>query len=252
MTRTTASPAIRPAANRGSTDAAEYQQLMSDLFHDLSQPLSTLTCLLEVNLLLSRSLKQLRHDLKVALQQAHTIVHLFRGLRELWEAGEAQQDQQVFSLAGCLREVAADLLPVAEPAKAKLFLASSSDCLVNIQAGRLRQALSHVLEVALGSAAAGSKVEITASEDNQAVRLTVTISSIDERSLKPSAAGSIAESAERKQRELKRRLGLAVARRIFESANGGLRTDEDGERLRIDVTLPLASCPQGEFSGCEF
>jgi hypothetical protein len=244
MTTATASPSMSPAVKPGSvTGDSDYQQLMSELFHDLSQPLSTLTCLLEVNLLLSRSLKQLRHDLKVALQQAHTIVRLFRNLRELWEAGEAQQDHQVFSLAGCLREVAADLLPVAEPAKARLFLASGSDCLVNMQAGRLRQALSHVLEFALASAA-GSEIEITASEDNQAVRATVTIWSIDERRLKASAAASIAESAERRQHELKRRIGIAVARRIFEGANGGLRIEADGKGLRMDVFLPLASCPQ--------
>ena len=101
MTLVATSPAVDAAPGR-TTAEEEYQQLMSDLLHDLSQPLSTLTCLLEVNLLLSRPLKQVRHDLKIALQQVHGIVRLFRGLRELVDAGALQQDQERVSLTACL------------------------------------------------------------------------------------------------------------------------------------------------------
>jgi K+-sensing histidine kinase KdpD len=253
-------PVVDPVFNPGSaTVDAEYQQLMSDVFHDLSQPLSTLTCLVEVNLLLSRPAKQLRHDLKIALKQVHSIVRLIRALRELVDAGNAHQDQQVLPLAGCLREVVADLLPVAELANVKLSLlcrsgTSSSDCLVNFQASRLRQALFHLLEFALGSAAAGAEVKITAGDEDEAARLTVAISAVTISTIviseaggsgpKARAAGGTAESAERKQRELKRRLGLAIARRIFESAAGSLHTEDSGERLWLEVRLPLVSLPK--------
>jgi len=224
-----------------STVNGEYQQLMTDMFHDLSQPLSTLTCLVEVNLLLSRPLKQLRRDLKIALQQVRSIVQLFRNLRELWEAGNVQQDQQVFSLTGCLREVLADLLPVAKSTHVKVTLTSGSDCLVNFQASRLRQALFHLLESALGASPASAKVKITAGEENDGVRVTVEVSLVGGAGSKAQDSGSTAESAERKQREFKRRLGLAIARRIFETADGSLHAEGSGERLWLEVRLPLVS-----------
>jgi signal transduction histidine kinase len=224
-----------------TTAACEYQQLMSDMLHDLSQPLSTITCLLEVNLLLSHSAKQSRHNGQIALQQVRSVVWLFRALRELWEAGNADQDRQVVPLVVCLREVVADLLPVAESAKVKLSLTSNSDCRVNFQASRLRQALFHLLEFALGSSTPGAEVKITAREADEA-RVTVAISAVEVSGSEAKAGGSAAESTEWKQRDLKRRLGLAVAWRIFESAGGNLRIEEAGGRSRLEVFLPLAPC----------
>jgi signal transduction histidine kinase len=48
---------------------------------------------------------------------------------------------------------------------------------------------------------------------------------------------------EGKHRDLKRRLGLAIARRIIERADGSLQTENREERLSLEVRLPLATCP---------
>jgi signal transduction histidine kinase len=205
-----------------------------------------------VNLLLSRPAKQVRHDLKIALHQVHFIVRLFRDLRELVDAGSISEDPQRLPLTDCLREVVADLLPVAELAKVKLSLTCKSEtpasgCMVNFRASRLRQALFHLLESALGSAVAGAEVTMTTSEDGEAARLTIAVSALanlpvatleaDESRSKNRTSGS----AERKQRELKGRLGLAIARRIFEAAGATLLTQDSEERLWIEVRVPLAS-----------
>jgi K+-sensing histidine kinase KdpD len=241
--------ATRPALNAalhpaGKTADSEDQQLMSDLLHDLSQPLSTLTCLLEVNLLLSRPLKQVRHDLKIALQQVHWIVRLFRGLRELAEAANSHQDRERVALTACLREVVADRRPNAGPGGVEISVSSNSDCVVNFEASRLRQALVHLLEFAVGSAAAGAEVAIAVVEDDEAARLTIAVSPTAILSAEPASedrvAGS-AESQERRQREWNRRLGLAIARRIFEVAGGSLRSVNHEGRLSLEVRLtPVA------------
>ena len=223
---------------------AEYQQLMSDIFHDLSQPLSTLVCLLEVNLLLPRPAKQVRRDLQIALKQANSIVRFDRALRELWEAGNTREDEQVLSLTTCLREVVADLLPVAESANLKLSLTSRGDSLVNFQAGRLRQAVFYLLEFALGSAAVGAEVKVTVGEEEESVRVTVAISEAARSAPKVRTVGNNAGSAEQKQSELKRRLGPTIARRIIESRDGSLQTESSGKRLWLEVRLPSASCPK--------
>jgi K+-sensing histidine kinase KdpD len=241
--------ATRPALNAalhpaGKTADSEDQQLMSDLLHDLSQPLSTLTCLLEVNLLLSRPLKQVRHDLKIALQQVHWIVRLFRGLRELAEAANSHQDRERVALTACLREVVADRRPNAGLGGVEISVSSNSDCVVNFEASRLRQAVVHLLEFAVGSAAAGAEVAIAVVEDDEAARLTIAVSPTAILSAEPASedrvAGS-AESQERRQREWNRRLGLAIARRIFEVAGGSLRSVDHEGRLSLEVRLtPVA------------
>jgi|ERR1700676_804708 two-component system sensor histidine kinase CiaH len=252
MSGAAASPAMKPVVNAAvslvgtsasTTVDGEYQRLMSDMFHDLSQPLSTLTCLLEVNLLLSRPLRQVRHDLKIALYQVRSIVQIFRNFRELWEAGNMQQDQQIFSLTECLREVLAELLPVAESKRVKVSLTSGSECVVNFQPSRLRQALFHLLESAVGSCAEGAEVIITAGEENDGVRVTLAVSAVGDFGSKALDAGSTAESGERKQREFKRRLGLAIARRIFEIMDGSLHVEARGEQLWLEVRLPAVPLP---------
>jgi K+-sensing histidine kinase KdpD len=237
------SPAL---AVPGAADA-EYRQLMSDLLHDLSQPLSTLTCLLEVNLLLPRSLKQVRHDLKTALHQAHSIARLFRLLRALWESGSAQQDTETVSLTACLRETVADLLPVAEAAKVKLLLTSNSACRVNFQPSRLRQAINYLIGFAIESSAGQSEIKITADEERGVARITDVISAVAGGGVLPQ--GNPAEAAEQRQRDLKRRLGLVAAGRIFEGGGGQieiasdrLRTTYGGERFGIEGRLPLVPC----------
>jgi C4-dicarboxylate-specific signal transduction histidine kinase len=241
-------PGVKPErANPGG----EYQRVGSDIFHELSQPLSTLVCLLEVNLMLSRPAKQLRHDLQIALKQANSVVRLHCDLRELWDAGNAQQDQEELSLTHCLQEAVTDLLPVAELAKVTVSLTSSSDCRVVFQANRLRQALVHLLDFALDSCVAGAaagkdkKMIIAVDEENQTARVTVAVSAVALAKAGASGAkvleGEPTQQTEWKDRELKRRLRLAIARRIFESANGSLQVKDRGEQLWLEVRLPVVS-----------
>ncbi len=240
-------PAAKSAVNsvvklHGAITGCGYQQLGSDIFHDLSQPLSTLVCLLEVNLLLSRPAKQLRHDLQIALQQANSIVRFERALRELWEAGSEHQDQETLSLAVCLRGVVADLLPMAESARVKLVLASSADCVVKVQASRLRQALAHVIEFALASSGPGAEVKITADERDGTGQVAVVVSAGTLSACGTPGAkavtGEKAPPSDGKRREWKGRLGLAIARRILEMAGGSLLAENSADGLRLELRLP--------------
>jgi signal transduction histidine kinase len=214
-----------------------YDSLVRDLFHDLSQPLSTVSCVLENQLLVSRSPKQYRDDLKIALKQVRSIVWHFHALRELWDAGSAQQNQESLSVAACMRDLAGDLLPVAESKKVKLLLATSADCMVHFQAGRLGQALTHLLEFAIQFCAAGAEVEIVADAEGETARIALEISALELPPAKNPAEGC---AADRKQCELKARLDLAVAWRVFAVVGGDLRVERNEDRLRLGVVLPLA------------
>ncbi len=254
---TAASPALRATPGPGrETAEAEYQQLMHDIFHELSQPLSTLTCLLEVNLLVSRPAKSTRHDLQIALKQIHWVVRLFRSLRELVEAGELPQDRQVLNLADCLREVVADFLPVAAKRNVKVALfceanVSSGKGLVSFQASRLRQGLLHLLEFALEGCPGGTEIQITAGAAGDVARVGLVIPTVSAPEVAVAKVGShwtnMASAdgpVNGKQRELKRRLALAIARRSFEGADGSLQVQHGANALCLEVRLPLVSLPQ--------
>ena len=119
---------------------------------------------------------------------------------------------------------------------------------MNFQASRLRQALTHLLEFAVESSPSGGEVKITADESDQTCQVTVALSAVARAEISASnlktPAGNKAAQSDWKRRQLKRRLGLAIAWRTFESAGGILKTEDDGERLRIDVLLPLAHLPK--------
>ena len=247
-----ASPAMNPVVPGQELPEREYQQLLHDIFHDLSQPLSTLTCLLEVNLLVSRPAKRTRHDLQIALKQIHAVTRLMSGLRELVEAGDRQQDHPLLNLGDCLAEVVADLLPVAENRGVKLVLVggtgtSCGQCLVRLQASRLRQGVLRLLEFALDSGAAGGEIEITAAADGDVGRVVVAIPTVSMAEVEAEARAKnpvLAGGPSLKQRALKRRLAWAIARRIFEGAGGSLQVQNDAPGLRLEVRLPRVSRPQ--------
>jgi hypothetical protein len=70
-----------PEAKNEVGAALECEELIAELFHQLSQPLTTLTCCLEVCLQKSRGNR--KRDLRIALEQAQTITGLTAQLRQL-------------------------------------------------------------------------------------------------------------------------------------------------------------------------
>ena len=57
------------------------EQTLADLLHELGQPVTTLSCCLELSLRRARGTK-LRHDLGIALEQAQAVMKLTRAIRE--------------------------------------------------------------------------------------------------------------------------------------------------------------------------
>jgi hypothetical protein len=80
--------------------AEKKEHTLMDLFHDLSQPITTLCCCLEISLRQARGTR-LRHDLGIALEQAQSVMKLTRAIRERVEQdGESLEAQGRPSTAG--------------------------------------------------------------------------------------------------------------------------------------------------------
>jgi signal transduction histidine kinase len=206
----------------------ESHQLVSDLFHQLSQPLTTLCCSLELALLQTPTAEQYGEIVSEALGQAEKVSALATAIRELFDAGQAGEGGEVLDLRTAVADAAVDLLPVAESAGVQVCYVPGPACAVWFDAPRLRQGLFHLIGFVIGSGGMGAAVKIELAERGADTVLALTVSGEGFYG-GPSTADS--------DQELLRRLGLGIARAIFEAAGGSLTVERGPECLRVEVRL---------------
>ena len=224
-----------------TVSGSEHQQLLSDLFHALNQPLTTLRCSLELALLQPRTVEQYRDNTQVALEQAERISRIAVGIRELLAADDPGDHRRVLALDSCLKEAVGDLLPVAESAEVRLSLNGDCPCFVLFEAERLRRAIFHLLEFVLGCTGAGAVVNIEVKKNNGEAALALATTGGERFCHESRNEDPAGDSSQAKEQELERRLWLAIASRIFQAAGGALHAQDNGERLCLQVRLPLAA-----------
>ncbi len=84
----------RKASEGGGRTAEKKEQTLSELFHELSQPITTLCCCLDISLRQARGTR-LRHDLRIALEQAQAVMKLTRAIRERVEQNRESVEAKV-------------------------------------------------------------------------------------------------------------------------------------------------------------
>ena len=213
-----------PDFAKGNVSDGDDPQLLADLFHDLSQPLTTLRCCLGLSLQKSPAAKQNRHDLEIAQEAAESVARLIAGIRELVEASCPAQLHGTADLDECLGRLVDDFRPVAESMRRTLSLISKASVHVAIEPRRLRQALFHLLGFALRSCQAGTMLHITSLGEDENARLTIQGNTVDQ----PVAVDVL----------LQARLALAIANRTFRTAGGSLQLQSSSGCFSLTVHLP--------------
>jgi hypothetical protein len=231
-----------PVAKAIKGPVSDDQELVADLFHALSQPLTSLRCSLEVTLFEPRAAAQYQQALRESLTLSEQITELVVGIRELLEADEPPDVDPPIPLSPCLEEIVADLLPVAEYEGKNLTMSTAPGC-VCIAAHRLKQALLSLLQCALDGCARGATVtaKIENAEKNGAMVLQVVTPGMQA----GSCIGAVRDGRPGKMAELRRRLRLAIARRIFEAAGGRFQLKERAMEWRCEVRLQRAGQSAG-------
>jgi signal transduction histidine kinase len=213
------------ATGKPTAAVSESQQLVSDLFHQLSQPLTTMCCALELALLQPPSLEQYGEIVSQALGQAEKASALATAIRELIEASQPSEGGAVLELGRAVDDAVADLLPVAESAGVQVCFVSGPACPVWFDAPRLRQGLFHLIGFAIGSGGAGAAVRIELAEREAETMLALTVSG-------PCAVDDLSGDSDL---ELLRRLGLGMARAIFEAPGGSFEVERSPASLGVEV-----------------
>ena len=209
-----------------------YRQVLGELFHRLSQPLTGLRCSLALSRKASQSHRLHGSDARIALQQVEDITWLTACIREMIEVGDPAQGTPAL-LDDCLTEVVEEFLPVADSNDMKLRLVPGSRSPVNLDERRVKQAVFHLLDFALTASSKGTQITLKLEEKTGNSVLTMRIA--------PARGVWLAANPSRKDNALQCRVRLAIARRILESAGGAFHAHTDQSCLVISFRIPFAS-----------
>jgi hypothetical protein len=204
----------------------EIRRLTSDLFHELSQPLTNLCCSLELALIQSPTTEEYSQIVSRALVQAEKASKLATAIRELFEASHPGEKAGVFDLSLAVGDAVDDLLLVAELAGIEIAYVAPPPCPVWFDAHRLRKGLFHLLGSLIGMGSQGSGLKIELDTRGPQTLLCLKLSGVAE---------SAGKSELQPNRELLQRLELGISRSIFEAAGGSFSVERGAQGLTVKV-----------------
>jgi hypothetical protein len=219
----------------GMAANCEFHAVLADLFHALSQPLTTLQCCLSGSLTQPRSGAGYRRDLRTALQQAKSAASLTGSIRELVGCEVGNHQLYHSDLGACVKEVVDDLFPVAESGDVELKMRCHGSCPVQLEANRLRRTIFGLIESAVSESRPGSRISVCVIGQGNQIGLTIRTSAAPARKLRFSRKNAL-----RNFPALHTRVALAIARRTFESIGGSFHVQR-GARQTLTIRLPRSS-----------
>ena len=162
----------------GAERQIDYQRaFVSEVFHNLSQPLTALHCSLDLALDRDRTVPDLRASIQNALEDAERLRQRLLLVRALSDAADPGDLSQPTDLAELLRELQQDMLPLFESGGIKLVMKISRDrIMVRGNKRRLMQALFCFLEYLLRYAKTGAALTVQLRPAAKQATITITAS----------------------------------------------------------------------------
>lgn len=189
--------------------------VLGELLHSLSQPLTTLQGSLELSI--DEVVESQRNNVAIALRETGKVIGMIQLMRQYLDAG--QPEPESFSAAVesqlelTLRSVIAELSSIAAVRAIRIFLAGTSAASLRVAESRLRLALQYLITRLIEAQPGGGKVVLLLKEDQGETVLR------GERECGfRELAGATATL---------RRVRLAIAGRVFESAGASLVLGDD-------------------------
>ncbi|HYU47432.1 MAG TPA: hypothetical protein VEK84_14800 [Terriglobales bacterium] len=229
------------AAARPSLKLLQDQEVLGELLHSLSQPLTSLRCSLELSF--DEVAEQQQATVSVALQQTEKVIGMIQLMREYLDAEEPGSEAHPVALARAARAVVEELSSIAALRGIRLPLAGTCTASVPVPEPRLRLALQYLLAALIQAAPANSEITLRLEEGSSESVLRVEC----EKGAPP--RDDLARGPHSKRDSVSGTLGkvrIAIASRVLEAA-GAFLAIEDGDRpgfvLRIPRWLATSSTP---------
>jgi hypothetical protein len=156
-------------ASRTLPEAAPRPDVLGELLHSLSQPLTSLRCSLELSLDFPRepieeAVEQRQESVAVALQHIEKVIGMIRLMREYLEADQPRPQARPSALAPALTGVIDELSSIAAVRGLRLHLIGTCTAVLSLPEARLRLALQYLVASLIDAQPAGGKVMLLLGE----------------------------------------------------------------------------------------
>jgi signal transduction histidine kinase len=149
-------------------------RLVSDLVHQVTQPLTVMQGLLEGALLPGRPATQYKVVLETLRREVDRLSHMVRRIREMAEIESAVEQDLVVPLVQSVRRIVEQMAPGAEPQELKVQVDAPGEVLVWASPRRLEWGLHKLISGALRRSLKCGKVRISISSSSVAAILRVS------------------------------------------------------------------------------
>jgi len=150
-----ASPHSFPKLARGP-------DVLGELLHSLSQPLTSLRCSLELSL--EEVAEQQQESVSVALQQTEKVIGMIQLMREYLDAEQPGPEACQAALAPAMRSVIEELSSIAAVRGTQLRLVGTCTATVPVPESRLRLALQYLIATMIEAQPVGGRVTLLLGE----------------------------------------------------------------------------------------
>jgi hypothetical protein len=190
--------------------------VLGDLLHSLSQPLTSLRCSLELSI---EEVAERQHEsVAQALLQTEKVIGMIQLMREYLEAEQPASDAYSAALAPTLRNLTEELSSIAAVRGVQLCLVGSCSATVPVPRSRLRLALQYLITAIIEAQPVRGKVMLLLGENTAgAVLRAQGDRGSNENTLRDPAAPV----------STLRRVRLAIASRVLETAGASLAFGAD-------------------------
>ena len=151
-----------------STSAHTFPKLprgsdvLGELLHSLSQPLTTLRCSLELSI--EEVAEQRQESVSVALQQTEKVIGMIQLMREYLDAEQLGPEACLAALAPAMRSVVEELSSIAAVRGIRLRLVGTCTATLPVPESRLRLALQYLIATMIEAQPAAGKVVLLLGE----------------------------------------------------------------------------------------
>jgi hypothetical protein len=224
------------ASSSSSMNLPQGADVLGDLLHSLSQPLTSLRCSLELSI--DETAEKQQKSVSVALQQTDNVIGMIQLMREYLHAAESGPEIRATALAPALRSVTEELSSIAAVRGIRLRLVGTCTAMVPVPESRLRLALQYLIASMIEAQPTGGKVLLLLGEGPGGAVLRVEGEG-GSRELDGDATPARSTST---SVSTLRRVRLSIASRVLEAAGASLVLCDGsvaGFVLRIPRRVPL-------------
>jgi|CZKY01.1.fsa_nt_gi hypothetical protein len=220
-----ASPHSFPKLPRGP-------DVLGELLHSLSQPLTSLRCSLELSI--EEVAEQQQESVAVALQQTEKVIGMIQLMREYLDAEQPGPETFSSALAPAMGSVIEELSSIAAVRSIQLRMVGTCTATLPVPESRLRLALQYLIASMIDGQPVGGKVTLLLGEGPAGAVLRVE-GERGFRGREPSATSPQTKLDPAMTTSTLRRVRLAIASRVLETAGASL-VFGDVDRTGVDPT----------------